>query len=92
MLELIKSSRFQAEYQEYCAKIEQITSSETKNQATILLKTLVNEVRKLDNQHQEMFSGNQVPMGLSDARSGIVSIRKKLDTLLKDWERQIPKV
>jgi hypothetical protein len=87
VLELIKSSRFQAEYQEYCAKIEQITSSDTKNQATILLKTLVNEVRKLDNQHQEMFSGNQVPMGLSDARSGIVSIRKKLDTLLKDWER-----
>ena len=92
MLELIKSSRFQAEYQEYCAKIEQITSSDTKNQATILLKTLVNEVRKLDNQHQEMFSGNQVPMGLSDARSGIVGIRKKLDTLLKDWERQAPKV
>jgi hypothetical protein len=92
VLELIKSSRFQAEYQEYCAKIEQITSSDTKNQATILLKTLVNEVRKLDNQHQEMFSGNQVPMGLSDARSGIVGIRKKLDTLLKDWERQAPKV
>jgi hypothetical protein len=92
VLELIKSSRFQAEYQEYCAKIEQITSSETKNQATILLKTLINEVRKLDNQHQEMFSGNQVPMGLSDARSSIVGIRKKLDTLLKDWERQIPKV
>ena len=92
MLELIKSSRFQAEYQEYCAKIEQITSSDTKNQATILLKTLVNEVRKLDNQHQEMFSGNQVPMGLSDARIGIIGIRKKLDTLLKDWERQLPKV
>jgi len=92
VLELIKSSRFQAEYQEYCAKIEQITSSETKNQATILLKTLVNEVRKLDNQHQEMFTGNQIPMGLSDARSGIISIRKKLDTLLKDWERQAPKI
>jgi hypothetical protein len=92
VLELIKSQKFQADYQEYCAKIEQITSSETKNQATILLKTLVNEVRKLDNQHQEMFAGNQVPMGLSGARSGIVGIRKKLDTLLKDWERQIPKV
>jgi hypothetical protein len=92
MLELIKSERFQTEYQEYHAKVEQITSSEIKNQATILLKTLINEVRKLDNQHQEMFSGNQVPMGLSDARSGIVSIRKKLDTLLKDWERQAPKV
>jgi hypothetical protein len=92
VLELIKSQRFQAEYQTYHAKIEKITNGDTKNQATILLKTLVNEVRKLDNQHQEMFSGNQVPMGLGDARSGIVSIRKQLDTLLKDWERQSPKV
>ena len=92
MLELIKSQRFQTEYREYHAKIEKITSSETKNQATILLKTLVNEVKKLDNQHQEMFSGNQVPMGLSDVRSEIVGIRKKLDTLLKDWGRQSPKV
>ena len=92
MLELIKSSRFQAEYQEYCAKIEQITSSDTKNQATILLKTLVNEVRKLDTQHQEMFSGNQIPMGLGDIRNDISSIRKKLDTLLNDWGHQSPKV
>ena len=92
MLELVKSQRFQTEYQEYHAKIEKIANSDVKNQATTLLKTLVNEVKKLDNQHQEMFAGNQVPMGLGDIRSGIVGIRKKLDTLLKDWERQIPKV
>ena len=73
MLELIKSERFQTEYQTYHSKIEQIISSETKNQATILLKTLVNEVRKLDNQHQEMFFGNQIPMGVGDVRSGIVA-------------------
>lgn len=92
MLELIKSQRFQAEYQVYHAKIEKITKDDVKNQATSLLGMLVNEVKKLDNQHQEMFSGNQVPMGLSDVRSGITSVRKKLDTLLKDWESQIPKV
>jgi hypothetical protein len=92
VLELVKSQRFQTEYQEYHAKIEKIANSDVKNQATTLLKTLVNEVKKLDNQHQEMFAGNQVPMGLGDIRSGIVGIRKKLDTLLKDWERQIPKV
>jgi hypothetical protein len=92
VLELIKSQRFQAEYQEYYAKIEQITSSDTKNQATILLKTLVNEVRKLDNQHQEMFNGNKAPSGLGDTRSGVVTARKKLDTLLKDWERAAPKI
>ena len=92
MLELVKSQRFQEEYQTYCAKIDKIINGDIKNQATILLKTLVNEVRKLDNQHQEMFAGNQIPMGLGDVRSSIVSIRKKLDTLLKDWERQAPSV
>ena len=92
MLELIKSQRFQTEYQEYCNKIEKITNVDVKNQAINLLKTLANEVKKLDNQHQEMFSGNQIPMGLGDVRSGIVSIRKKLDTLVKDWERQTPPV
>jgi hypothetical protein len=92
VLELIKSQRFQKEYQEYYAKIEQITSDDTKNQATILLKTLVNEVRKLDNQHQEMFNGNKAPSGLGDTRSSVVTARKKLDTLLKDWERAAPKI
>ena len=87
MLELIKSQRFQTEYQEYRAKIEKITSVDTKNQAINLLGTLVNEVKKLDSQHQEMFTGNQVPMGLGDIRSSIVTIRKKLDTLLKDWNQ-----
>jgi hypothetical protein len=87
MLELIKSPRFQTEYQMYHTKIEKITNDDIKNQATILLKKLVNEVKNLDNQHQEMFSGNQLPMGLGDVRSGIVNIRKKLDTLLRDYER-----
>ncbi len=92
MLELIKSQRFQTEYQNYQSKVENITDATIKNQAIILLKTLVNEVKKLDSQHQEMFSGNQVPMGLGDVRSDIVNIRKKLDTLLKDWERHSPKI
>jgi hypothetical protein len=92
VLELIKSGRFQEEYRSYHTRIEKITNLDTKNQATMLLKTLVNEVKKLDSQHQEMFSGNQLPMGLSDARSNIISIRKTLDTLLKDWEQQAPKI
>ena len=92
MLELIKSQKFQADYQAYYAKIEKIIDSDIKNQATILLKTLVNEVRKLDNQPQEMFSGNKAPSSLGDTRSSVVTARKKLDTLLKDWERAAPKI
>jgi hypothetical protein len=86
MLELIKSQRFQTEYQTYQAKIKNITNDDVRNQATVLLKTLVNEIKKLDNQHQDMFTGNKMPMGLSDSRNNVVTIRKKLDRLFKDWE------
>jgi hypothetical protein len=87
MLELIKSQRFQEEYQTYQTKIEKISDENIKNQATVLLKTLVNEIKKLDSQHQDMFSGNQIPMGLGDARNNITSIRKKIDRLCKDCEK-----
>jgi hypothetical protein len=84
MLELIKSQRFQEEYQTYQSKIEKISNEDVRNQATMLLKTLVNEIKNLDIQHQDMFSGNKMPMGLSDSRSNVVTIRKKLDKLFKD--------
>jgi hypothetical protein len=87
MLELIKSQRFQEEYQTYQTKIEKISNEDIKNQATVLLKTLVNEIKKLDSQHQDMFSGNQIPMGLGDVRSNITNIRKKLDKLCRDYEK-----
>jgi hypothetical protein len=85
MLSLLQSERFQQEYKQYQDKIDKITDLPTHNQATTLLKSLAAEVKKLDSQHQDMFAGNQIPMGLSDVRSNIVSIRKKIDKLCKDW-------
>lgn len=84
MLEIARSQRFQEEYQRYQSKIDLISNVDLKNQAMNAFKILVNEVKKLDNQHQEMFSGNQIPMGLGDARNNIISLRKKLDNLLKN--------
>ena len=84
MLELIKSQRFQQDYQAYFAKIEKITDVDIKNQANTLLRILTNEVIKLDGQHQEMFNGNKAPVGLSDTRSVVFAARKKLDNFLKD--------
>lgn len=83
MLELIKSERFQNEYQMYQTKIKNITNDEARNQAANLLKELVNEIKKLDIQHQDMFSGNKMPMGLSDVRTNVINIRKKLDKICK---------
>jgi predicted nuclease with TOPRIM domain len=88
MLSVLQSERFQTEYKMYNDRINNIADKKVQEQATTLLKNLVNEVKKLDNQHQEMFSGNQLPTALGDSRGGIVALRKKIDTMLKDWENK----
>lgn len=76
----------------YNDRINKISDETVQVQATTLLKSLINEVKKLDNQHQEMFSGNQLPTALGDSRGSIVTLRKKIDTMLKDWESKSSKV
>ncbi len=92
MISLLKSERFQTEYKMYNDRINNISDDTVQVQATTLLKSLINEVKKLDNQHQEMFSGNQLPTALGDSRGSIVMLRKKIDTMLKDWESKNSKV
>jgi predicted nuclease with TOPRIM domain len=92
MISLLQSERFQTEYKMYNDRINNISDEQVQAQATTLLKSLINEVKKLDNQHQEMFSGNQLPTALGDVRSGVLTLRKKIDTILKDWERSNSKV
>ena len=86
MISLLQSERFQTEYKMYNDRINKISDETVQVQATTLLKNLINEVKKLDNQHQEMFSGNQLPTALGDSRGSIVTLRKKIDIMLKDWE------
>ena len=84
MISLLESDAFKKEYAQHQAKIKKITDVSIQNQAATLLKKLIEEIKKLDSQHQDMFSGNQIPMGLGDVRSNIASIRKKLDKICKD--------
>ena len=92
MISILQSERFQEEYASYRNKIDKIDNDDLRNQGEVLLGNLVNEVKKLDGQHQEMFSGNQLPTALGDVRSGVLTLRKKIDTMLKDWERANSKV
>jgi hypothetical protein len=82
MLSILKSERFQKEYQEYQDKIEKVTDDTVRAQATGLLKSLINEIKKLDNQHQDMFAAKNNSAGLSDIRNNITDIRKKLQTIV----------
>lgn len=84
MISLLESDAFKKEYAQLQNKIKNITNSAAQNQAATLLKKLVEQIKQLDSQHQDMFAGNQMPMGLDDVRSHIAGIRKKLDKLCKD--------
>lgn len=84
MISLLESDAFKKEYAQLQNKIKNITNSAAQNQAATLLKKLVEQIKQLDSQHQDMFAGNQMPMGLDDVRSNIAGIRKKLDKLCKD--------
>jgi hypothetical protein len=84
MLSLLKSEKFQNECNLYQEKISKISNEQIKEKAELLLKKLVNEVKTIDSQHQEMFTGNRPSSELADSRNKISEARKNLERLLKD--------
>ena len=92
MLSLLNSERFQKEYAVYRSRINNITNQDVRIHAEMLLRNLVNEIKKFDTQHQEMLTANKISLELNDVRNGMLSIRKKINTLLKDWESKNSKV
>ena len=83
---ILKSDRFQKEYKEFQEKINKINDTKAKAEVTFLLNQLVAEVRAIDAGHAEMFNGSKLPSTLSDHRSGLTSIRKKLISKLSECE------
>jgi hypothetical protein len=85
MLTLLKSEKFQKEYKDFQDKISTVTNENIKKELEGLLSKLVNEVKSLDLQHQELSTTKQFPITASDARSNIIEIRKQIDRRLRDW-------
>ncbi len=85
MLSLLKNERFLAEYNEWKNKIDDLDNPSLKTELQELLNKLVFEIKKLDNQHQELFSSHHLPTGVSETKSNIVDIRKKILKKLRDY-------
>lgn len=81
---LQKSSRFQQDQERYLAKIQQIPEGALKKEVQELFNKLVSEVKKLDTMHMEMIYTKQMPSMGTDMKQDIVTIRKKLDSKLKN--------
>jgi hypothetical protein len=50
-----------------------------------LLKKLVGEIKKLDGMHMEMVYTRQLPSMGTDMKQEITTIRRQLETKIKDW-------
>jgi predicted nuclease with TOPRIM domain len=85
MLSLLKNERFQAEYREWKNKINRIDNDNLKIELQELLNKLVNEIKRLDNQHQELFTSHHLPVGVDETKSNITDIRKKILKKLKEY-------
>jgi len=89
-MQLLNTNKFQEEYKNFKTQIDNIQENDQlKIELSDLLKILVLEVKKLDQQHNEMIISRRVPVGTDDIRSKILEIRKKLTKRLKDYSESL---
>ena len=84
---LEKSSRFQEDYTRYQSIIAEIPEGDFKQDVSHLLKKLVGEIKKLDSMHMEMVYTRQLPSMGTDMKQEITTIRRQLETKIKDWSQ-----
>lgn len=80
---LSKNERFIQEHAEFSLKIKNISNEQVQNECWVLLKELTRHVQEIDKRHYE-FASSRMPDQLSSVRESIQSVRKKLNSRLKD--------
>jgi hypothetical protein len=56
-----------------------------KQESQQLLNKLIAEIKKLDSMHMEMIYSRQLPTMGDEMKQDIITIRKRLETRIKDW-------
>ena len=88
MLSLIKSSQFQIEYKDFFSKIQKIPDDHpVKQELTSMLNQLLQEVKSIDIQHQELTVMQNISSGVNDSKRKIIEIRRQLARKLADIEQ-----
>jgi hypothetical protein len=86
-INLESSPKFREDFIKLKERISKIPEGDIKVQLEGYLRTLVSEVRNLDVMHGELTMRKDLPNGVSDSRTKIVEMRKKIDRILESWER-----
>jgi hypothetical protein len=85
---LQKSERFLKEYKSFSERISKIENENLKTELTSLLGQLVNEVKTIDAQHEEIVLIKKMPDGVNDTKNVLMSIRKKIAAKLEEYEKR----
>jgi hypothetical protein len=84
---LANNPRFLNEYKVWSSKIDKIKDERIKKELEDLLRKLVEAVRAIDLQHQEILVLHRMPDGLGESKGDLVSIRKKIQLKLDSCEK-----
>jgi hypothetical protein len=82
---LQRSSRFQEDCTKYRTAIDSMPDGAAKQESQQLLNKLIAEIKKLDSMHMEMIYSRQLPTMGDEMKQDITTIRKRLETRIKDW-------
>ena len=89
MFSLEKSQRFQQEYQDFLSRTEKVDNLRVRGELDNLLQQLLRQVRIIDMEHKNVMSKTGIADTVSDSRTKLASIRKKIAKFLEDYERSL---
>ncbi len=82
MQNLYNSPRVQQELADFQRRLGQIEDGPYKNEISLLMKQLVNEIKKIDAGQHEMISTRREPIFVSETRDNILQLRRKINSQL----------
>lgn len=88
MLSLIKSERFQEEYNGFKNRAASISDENYKKDVEKFIEKLYHQVKQLDTQHEQMVFTQQMDTMSTDVKTKIMELRKTIERRLTDWERR----
>ena len=89
MFSLEKSERFQKEYTDFSHRAEKVENMRVRGELDTLLKQLLAQVRIIDMEHKNVMSKTGIADTVSDSRTKLSSIRKKITKYLEDYENSL---
>lgn len=82
MMKLRDNPKFKEDYNNYQKQILAVTDDKLRMELTELLSDFSREVAAIDMHHDTLLINGRMPSGISDSRSNLASIKKKLDARL----------